>query len=212
MLHRHLFKSRASCASAAMIAILVISDLAHGGAILFVDDDAQSGGDGTSWDSAYRFLQDALTDAAGGGITEARVAQGVYKADRDEANPDGTGDREATFQLINGVAIMGGYAGIGAKNPDARDFELYETILSGNIANQALETDNSYHVLRGTDIKQTAVLDGLTITAGYASGPDSQKILFNKLVLYTFGHKQDLFPRAKYLCQQTFDPLNQTYF
>lgn len=27
---------------------------------LYVDDDAPLGGDGTSWDTAYRFLQDAL--------------------------------------------------------------------------------------------------------------------------------------------------------
>ena len=45
MLHRHLFKNRAICASAAMIAMFVMSGAAHGGAILFVDDDAPPSGD-----------------------------------------------------------------------------------------------------------------------------------------------------------------------
>ena len=33
--------------------------------VLFVDDDAPLGGDGQTWGTAYRFLQDALFDAAG---------------------------------------------------------------------------------------------------------------------------------------------------
>ncbi|MEE9129337.1 MAG: hypothetical protein V3T84_04915 [Phycisphaerales bacterium] len=69
MLHRHLFKNRAICASAAMIAMFVISGAAHGGGVLYVDDDAPPGGDGTSWNTAYRFLQDAMTDAGGGART-----------------------------------------------------------------------------------------------------------------------------------------------
>ncbi len=86
MLHRHLFKNRAICAPAAMIAMFAISSAAHGGGVLYVDDDAPPGGDGTSWNTAYRFLQDALTDACGGGIAEIRVGQGTYTSDRDEAN------------------------------------------------------------------------------------------------------------------------------
>ena len=93
MLHRYLFKNRSIYASAAMIAMFVISGLAHGGGVLFVDDDAPPGGDGTSGDTAYRFLGDALTDASGGGIAEIHVAQGIYKPDQDEANPIGSSDR-----------------------------------------------------------------------------------------------------------------------
>ena len=39
----------------------------------------------------------------------------------------------ATFVLINGVAIYGGYAGYGAPNPNERDVQLHETILSGDL-------------------------------------------------------------------------------
>ena len=86
MLHRHLFKNRAICAPAAMIAMFAISNAARGAGVLYVNDDAPPGGDGTSWNTAYRFLQNALTDARGGGIAEIRVGQGTYTSDRDEAN------------------------------------------------------------------------------------------------------------------------------
>ncbi|MEE8154666.1 MAG: hypothetical protein V3T53_06860 [Phycisphaerales bacterium] len=174
MLNRYLFKNRVRCASAAMIAMFVISVAAHGGGVLYVDDDAPPGGDGTSWNAAYRFLQDGLTDACAGGIAEIRVGQGTYTPDRDEANPDGTGDREATFQLCNGVALMGGYAGIGAKDPDDRDIELYETILTGDLLGNdgpdfQNNDENSYHVMSGHHTG-TASIDGLIITAGNADG------------------------------------------
>ena len=121
-------RSHLTICSVTSLILFATASRSFAGGVLFVDDDAALGGDGIKWDTAYRFLQDALTDASGGGISEVHVAQGVYQPDRDEANPDGTGDRAATFQLINGVALMGGYAGIGAKDPDARDIELFETI------------------------------------------------------------------------------------
>jgi hypothetical protein len=43
-------------------------------------------------------------------------------------------DRTATFQLKNGVVIKGGYASFGQPDPDARDPNIYETILSGDLA------------------------------------------------------------------------------
>ena len=49
---------------------------------IYVDDDAPAAGDGTSWATAYRYLQDALTDAAAAEKpVEIRVAQGLYKPD-----------------------------------------------------------------------------------------------------------------------------------
>jgi|GEM_PF-5429662 len=75
-------------------------------------------------------------------------------------------NRTATFQLKNGVIIMGGYAGFGAPDPNARDMDLYETILSGDIGIPCDNSDNSYHVVTGSGTDETAVLDGFTITAG----------------------------------------------
>ena len=161
--------------------LLVIVTVASAKTI-YVDID-RPGGSGTSWTNAYKYLQDALTDAgASAKPVEIRVARGTYKPDRGGGKTPG--DREAAFQLINGVTIKGGYAGYGEPNPDARDIDLYETILSGDLgSNDAAVGDpcdllteptrgeNSYHVLRGSNTDATAVLDGFTITAGYATSP-----------------------------------------
>ena len=90
------------------------------------------------------------------------------------ANP-----RSATFQLINGVTIKGGYAGFGEPEPDAREINVYETILSGDLngndrdvndpqdlLDDPCRAENIYQVVTGSGTNETAVLDGFTITAG----------------------------------------------
>jgi hypothetical protein len=71
--------------------------------------------------------------------------------------------------------IKGGYAGLGQPDPDARNIEVYETILSGDLdgndrQNFRNNSENSYHVVTGSGTDTTAVLDGFTITAGNANG------------------------------------------
>jgi len=128
------------------------------GKIIYVDADATGAKNGTSWPDAFKYLQDALVIAQSG--DEIRVAQGLYRPDRGGGNM--TGDREATFQLINDVTINGGYAGFDEPHPNTRDITAYETILSG--------VNNSYHVVTGSGTDATAVLDGFTITDGHAIG------------------------------------------
>ena len=139
--------------------------------VVYVDADAPAGGDGTSWDTAFNYLQDALAVAEDG--NEIWMAEGIYTPDVSLANPGGTGDRQATFQLKNGVAVKGGYAGYGEPDPNARDIELYETNLSGDLADNdgpdfANNGENSYHVVTGSGTDATAVLDGFTVTGGNA--------------------------------------------
>ncbi len=59
---------------------------AQAGSVRYVDDDAPPGGDGTSWDTAYRFVQDALAFACDpkNGVTEVRVGQGTYLPNDDK--------------------------------------------------------------------------------------------------------------------------------
>ena len=145
--------------------------------IIFVDADANGANDGLSWADAYNYLQDALADANSG--DEIWVAQGIYKPDQGIGITPG--GRTATFQLKNGVTIKGGYAGFGESDPNARDIELYETILSGDLYgddidvndpcdlwNEPSRAENSFHVTTGSGTDETAVLDGFTITAGNA--------------------------------------------
>jgi len=141
---------------------------------LYVDAGAPPGGDGRSWPTAFMFLADALFNASSG--TEIMVAEGVYKPHEHDyvLLPPSRND---TFQLKNGVTIKGGYAGYGEPDPNARDIELYETILSGDLLGNDVgdlddlsRDDNSYHVVTGSGTDATAVLDGFTITAGNANG------------------------------------------
>ncbi len=140
---------------------------------LYVDDDADPGGDGLSWNQAYRFLSDALARSAesAGGIKEIRVAGGLYLPDRSRSQPAGSGNRLASFGLVDGVAIRGGYGGIGSSSPDDRDIDQYVTTLSGDLLGDDPSLgDNSYHVVRSSSVGPTAILEGFTITAGVADG------------------------------------------
>ncbi|MHC4063080.1 MAG: choice-of-anchor Q domain-containing protein [Planctomycetota bacterium] len=155
--------------------------------LLYVDNDAPGGGDGTSWATAYNDLQDALADAggAGGAITEIRVAAGTYTP------AAAGGDRTATFQLLNGLALNGGYAGFGQPDPDERGILLHETILSGDLNGDddtgGDNTENSYHVVTGSGTDGTAVIDGCTISGGNADGPGSPDFHDRGGGMYTDG-------------------------
>ncbi len=170
--------------SLVLIAIITIAlvTLASGKTI-YVDDDApvssvedRNGGanNGTSWTDAYVFLQDALVEAeTADKPVEIRVAQGVYKPNQ------GVNIRQVIFFLINEVTLAGGYAGLGELDPNERNFELYETILSGDLAGNDVDvnnpsdllseptrSDNGPIIYSGYSINKTAVLDGFVITGG----------------------------------------------
>ena len=110
-------------------------------------------GDCSSWTNACT-LKTALTTAVSS--DEIWVAAGTHKP--------GT-LRTDTFQLKNGVAVYGGFAGTETAR-DQRNSVTNVTILSGDIG-AAGNSDNTYHVVTGTT---GATLDGFTITAGNANG------------------------------------------
>ncbi|MCD4669811.1 MAG: right-handed parallel beta-helix repeat-containing protein, partial [Actinomycetia bacterium] len=138
----------------------------------YVDSAAGGSNNGSDWTNAYIDLQAALTaaKAPGSGITRICIAGGTYKPSV-RGEPDTP--RTETFQLINGVMIMGGYRGSdGGGDPNDRDIEAYETILSGDIGVEGDDSDNCYHVFCHDRIglDNTAVLDGVTISGGNADG------------------------------------------
>jgi predicted outer membrane repeat protein len=143
-------------------------------AIWFVDSSAPAGGSGASWSEPFRYLQDALASAVA--ADEIHIGHGTYKPDQADNGGPTPGDRTATFALLGGVSLLGGYAGYGAADPNARDLDAYETILSGDLAgddgvNFANTGDNSFHVLVGRETDASTMLDGLTIRGG--TGSDS---------------------------------------
>jgi hypothetical protein len=155
-----------------VIAILLsaMAGTTFGGKIIYVDADATGLNNGSSWANSYKYLQDALADASSSAKpVEIRVAQGIYKPDQGAHQTPGS--QEATFQIINGVTIKGGYAGFSEPNQDARILDLYNAILSGDLdgndePNFVNNEENSYHVVTGSAINETAILDGFTITGG----------------------------------------------
>ncbi len=138
-------------------------------AILYVKPVGLGSKDCSDWENAC-ILQFALTNANSG--DEIWAAAGKYTP----------GDQITdTFRLRNGVAIYGGFYGNEITRND-RDLAANVTVLSGDINNNDSQSpiitdidtvtgnnDNSLHVVRGAT---GAILDGFTITAGYAIGPN----------------------------------------
>ena len=143
-------------------------------AVIYVNDDAPGPGhDGSSWQTAYLDLQQALDEAQWG--DDIWVAAGVYKPSQ-LAHPDAP--RTAHYSLINGVGIYGGFA--GTEDPasfglDDRDFELNETILTGDLNDNGRDPNDCYHIFYNgsTDnLDPNAILDGFTITGGNADASE----------------------------------------
>lgn len=142
--------------------------------ILYVDADATGPThDGSTWCSAFPYLQDALdaARASNGAVTEIRVADGVYRPDqRTQGTP---GDRFSSFRLVDGVMMLGGYAGCGAEDADDRNPATFGSLLSGDLlgddrAGFSNRSDNSSMVAAADG---NLFIDGFSISGGHVDQP-----------------------------------------
>ncbi len=135
------------------------------GSVLYVDVDASGENSGASWSDAFTELQFALDWAwICPGVTQIWVADGFYTPETDTI----VTDRSETFQLLDGIAVYGGFAGTETDLSE-RDWVVNPTVLSGDIGAPGDSTDNCYHVVTASGTDATAVLDGFTITGGNAN-------------------------------------------
>jgi predicted outer membrane repeat protein len=142
-------------------------------------------GDGSDptlgWTTAYTNVQDALAVAVE--TSEIWIAEGVYYPDEGSGQIDNV--VTSTFFMTDGVALYGGFDTNDSDIND-RDWENNVTVLSGDIdGDDTTDTNdvvtdtaningnNAYHVVTGSGVTGTAVLDGFTITAGQANGKDA---------------------------------------
>jgi L-ascorbate metabolism protein UlaG (beta-lactamase superfamily) len=149
------------------------------GKTIYVDDNAAGANDGTSWENAYTYLQDALADAnSAAKPVEILVAQGIYTPDKGATQSPG--DKLASFKLINGVTLKGGFAGLIEQDPNQWNVEIYKTILSGdlnsddervvdpnNMFNDISRSEDAYNVVNFSFVDKTAVLNGFTVSGGH---------------------------------------------
>ena len=158
--------------------------------IVYVNKYVPAGGDssGRSWENAAIEVADALFTAHyKDSIKEIWVAEAEYLPLYDISDSSlyfgFVGDpRNKAFPLIKGVKLYGGFPTfandinnaphIGLSKSAAlntRDWDLYPTLLSGDIGVLGDSTDNSYHVVVSSGDIDSALLDGFNIVKGNAN-------------------------------------------
>jgi hypothetical protein len=169
--------------------------------IVYIDASAPLGGDGSSWQSAYQSLHDALNaESFDDEVVEIRMAGGVYRADR--VNGQNTLDPDLTY-LIPGLVgtgtdlhglkrISGGYAGRDAKNPDERDLDLYPTVFTGDLLGDDTPDFANYADNTKVMFNAGAVdLNGITIEHARI-GASSVRWMTDSTVRWCFASGDDL--------------------
>lgn len=154
-----------SCLLLAMVFLLSLCTVTEAQTIRYVDQDAVGANNGTSWNDAFVDLEDALL--VGQYLDQILIAEGTYTPG------SGSLSRSVSFGASSGTkyrTLRGGYAGVGAPDPDLRDYDLHTTVLSGDLLgddgpNFSNRGDNCYHV-----VTNPGTLDGLTIRGGNADG------------------------------------------
>lgn len=141
---------------------------------LYVDSSIATSGNGTSWQQAFKTLDEALVTAQHCAVVnEIYVAKGTYKPGFKTFNffkgeNISADDREVCFHVPDGLTLYGGFPSGGG----VRTFETNPTILDGDIGIQTNNTDNAYHIVvsnADSAIGKGIIVDGFTITNGNAN-------------------------------------------
>ncbi|MBK7877487.1 MAG: hypothetical protein IPJ77_17425 [Planctomycetes bacterium] len=134
--------------------------------IWYVNSAAPSGGDGTSWATAFDSLEPAISAAVP--ADRIWVAAGTYHPTNlaDPLDP-----RSARFRIASHLKLFGGFNGtetaLSQRNPDLFD----DTILSGDLGLLGDPSDNAYRVIEMPTFPASGIarIDGFRITGGNAT-------------------------------------------
>ncbi len=143
--------------------------------VIYVDSSNTGNEDGKSWATAFTELQDALDLA--GPDNEIWVAKGTYYPSEEiRSLQDKNGveidmprnNRSRAFEIGEGFSLYGGFNGTETSRKD-RDWDLYPTILSGELSNSL----DCYFLLRVMCINVPSIVDGFTIEKTDGTGLSS---------------------------------------
>ena len=89
-------------------------------AVTYLKADAPEGGDGSSWETAYRNVEEAVSAASATEDKTVYAAGGIYVVTN-------------KMNVADGFKIYGGFPGVLMdETPDDRDAEAYKTVLTGD--------------------------------------------------------------------------------
>lgn len=131
------------CLSLMVAVSLSFSDSICQAAILYVDGSIAASGDGTSWPTAKKTIQEAVTAAAQ--YDQVWVKAGTYAL-------------ASTITLNKALSLFGGFAGTETALSQ-RDLKTNVTTIDGQNARQCISITYDY-----------VTVDGFSITRGYATG------------------------------------------
>ena len=164
--------------TACLVALLTAAParaLDHAPVHFFVRKGAPMGGDGLSWETAFRRPEQALVRATNG--DEVWLTEGTWTPQR---RTDPQDPRSVTFAVPSGVRLRGGFEGWEA-SADERLLGAAPTVLSGKLAGGQ---GSAYHVVTlgsatalqvAQGMAQASELDQLTVTGGRADTPGHQR-------------------------------------
>lgn len=160
---------------------VMLSFVFNSNAQIYVDADATSGNnDGSSWNNAFITLQPALDLAVSTG-DEVWVAEGTYLP-TEVPNPSFSGN-DRLFAFHFGSVDLHVYGGFNGTETDLnqRDWINNTTVLSGDFNGDDIvtgsgptlsitnNTENTYAVFVTANTTNNAIIDGFTISSGYAN-------------------------------------------
>lgn len=157
--------------------------------ILYVNQSVSSSGDGSSWATAYKTLDEALQVAhLCFLVREIRVAEGTYLVTKKAYDMQeyiqgverySLDDREKTFHIRQGLRLIGGYKTDGTiRNPST-----YITTLSGDTDPNS--QNDAYHVCMMVSSPHypipwdSTIVDGLYITGGKGINVNNENYTLN---------------------------------